>query len=130
MSISIIISGNYTLSLQVKKVRNLLYNSKSKTNTKINILELRNNILMFDYWTNLDNWTGSEIRQAETQCLILLARSIKTCRIQLAWWFSRQIKKRIFLKIFRTVTPQYIQVYLRNTWVHPRFLVGFALFNS
>jgi hypothetical protein len=34
MSIFIIISGNYTLSLQVKKVRNLIYNSKSKTNTK------------------------------------------------------------------------------------------------
>ena len=34
MSTVIIINGNYTLSLVVKKVRNLLYSSKSRTNTK------------------------------------------------------------------------------------------------
>jgi hypothetical protein len=33
MSTVIIIRGNYTLSIQVKKVRNQLYNSKSRTNT-------------------------------------------------------------------------------------------------
>jgi hypothetical protein len=39
---------------------------KVEPTQKINILELRNNILIFDYWTNLQNWTkawnGSEIR--------------------------------------------------------------------
>ncbi len=48
-TVIIIISCNYILSLEVKKVRNILCSYKVRQTQMINILELKNNILIFDY---------------------------------------------------------------------------------
>ena len=49
-TVIIIISCNYILSLEVKKVRNILCSYKVRQAQMINILEIKNNILIFDYW--------------------------------------------------------------------------------
>ena len=43
------VSCNYTLYLEVKKVRNISCSSKSRTNTKDKHFGILDNILIFDY---------------------------------------------------------------------------------
>ena len=64
-------------------------------------------------------WIGSEIRESEKQCLILLSWSTKTFSIKRSWWFSSQLKKRIFWKY-----SEHSHLNIYSNWVHPRFLRG------
>ena len=75
------VSCNYTLYLEVKRLEIYHVAQKVGQTQKINILEFRNNILIFDYWKKLEIWQkvyiGPGLRETEKQYLILLSRNVK-----------------------------------------------------